>query len=145
MSESVDLAAVSRTMQALLRQDGKPVVLQDRASGQSLTLSAEAGGRPDGLLPVFLTAGEAVWREATGKGFALDITQDPQAMLGYRVRGIGAGPFSAVMLSVIEATAQVARPDMLLVNDLDAVWQAARQRYWRAAATQGRPWTGASP
>jgi hypothetical protein len=145
MSEPVDLAAVSRTMQALLRQDGKPVVLQDHASGRSLTLSAEAGGRPDGLLPVFLTAGEAVWREATGKGFALDITQDPQAMLGYRVRGIGAGPFSAVMLSMMEATTQVARPDMLLVNDLDAVWQAASQRYRRAARAGSQPTSGASP
>lgn len=131
MTGPVDLAVVSRTMENLIRQEGKPLVLQDRATGQALTLSPETGGSPDGLLPVFLAAGEAVWREATGKGFALDVTQDPGALLGYRVRGIGNGPFSAVMLSVMEATAQVARPDMLLVNDLDAVWQAARDRYRR--------------
>ncbi|MHB0729949.1 hypothetical protein ACX4MZ_21615 [Roseomonas mucosa] len=145
MTGPVDLAVVSRTMENLIRQEGKPLVLQDRATGQALTLSPETGGSPDGLLPVFLAAGEAVWREATGKGFALDVTQDPKALLGYRVRGIGNGPFSAVMLSVMEATAQVARPDMLLVNDLDAVWQAASQRFRHAAAAGSRPSAGAAP
>lgn len=147
MTGPVDLAVVSRTMENLIRQEGKPLVLQDRATGQALTLSPETGGSPDGLLPVFLAAGEAVWREATGKGFALDVTQDPKALLGYRVRGIGNGPFSAVMLSVMEATAQVARPDMLLVNDLDAVWQAASQRFRHAAAAAAgsRPSAGAAP
>ena len=143
MTGPVDLAVVGRTVEALIRQEGKPLVFQDRATGQHLTLSPEAGGLPDGLLPVFLTAGEAVWREATGKGFALDVTQDPQTLLGYRVRGIGNGPFSAVMLSVMEATAQIARPDMLLVNDLDAVWEAAQERYRQKPSP--RPSTGATP
>ncbi len=62
---------------------------------------------------------------------------------GYRVQSIGNGPFSAVMLSVMEATAQVARPDMLLVNDLDAVWQAAQLR--SRAAPQTRSSAGARP
>ncbi|WP_145144333.1 hypothetical protein [Roseomonas gilardii] len=143
MTGPVDIGAVSRTMEQLIRRSGKPVVLQDGATGQALALSPEAGGSPSGLLPVFLAAGEAVWREATGKGFALDVAPDPQALLGYRVRGIGNGPFSAVMLSVMEATAQVARPDMLLVNDLDAVWQAANQRYRHVAGS--RPAGGAAP
>jgi hypothetical protein len=47
------------------------------------------------------------------------------------------------MLSVMEAAAQIARPDMLLVNDLDAVWQAARARHRHAAKAQ--PSTGAAP
>ena len=128
MSGPVDLAVVGRTMEALIRQDGKLLVLRDGATGQHLTLSPEAAGSPDALLPVFLTAGEAVWRQATGKGFALDLAPDPQTLLGYRVRSIGRGPFSAVMLSMMEATAQVARPDMLLVNDLNAVWQVAQER-----------------
>jgi len=143
MSGPLDLATVSRTMEALIRQDGRPVVLRDGATGQDLTLSAETGGSANGLLPVFLAAGEAVWREATGKGFGLDLAPDPQSLLGYRVRGIGHGPFSAVMLSVMEATAQVARPDMLLVNDLDAVWQAARERHRQTPPA--RPSMGAAP
>lgn len=143
MTGPVDLGAVSRTMETLIRRDGKPLVLEDGATGQHLTLSPETGGRPDGLLPVFLAAGEAVWREATGRGFALDLAEDRQALLGYRVRGIGSGPFTAVMLSVMEATAQVARPDMLLVNDLDAVWQAAWERHRYTAKAQSS--TGAAP
>jgi len=143
MTGPVDLAVVSRTMEALIRQEGKPLVFQDRATGQPLTLSPEAAGSPDALLPVFLAAGEAVWREATGRGFALDLAQDPQTLLGYRVRGIGNGPFSAVMLSVMEATAQITRPDMLLVNDLDAVWEAAQERHRHRPDT--RPSTGPIP
>jgi len=143
MSGPVDLAMVGRTMEALIRQDGKPLVLRDAATSQHLTLSPEAAGSPDALLPVFLAAGEAVWREATGKGFALDLAQDPQTLLGFRVRAIGNGPFSAVMLSVMEATAQVARPDMLLINDLDAVWEAAQQRH--RSAQHKRPSMGPTP
>ena len=65
--------------------------------------------RPACCLP-FVVAGEAVWREATGKGFSLDIVRDPHALLGYRLRGIGAGHFATVMLATMEATAQVAGP-----------------------------------
>lgn len=143
MTQSVDLDMVGRTMEQLLRQGGKPIVLRDATTGQHLEMSPEAGGRPDGLLPVFLAAGEAVWKEATGKGFGLDLAQDPAALLGYRVKRIENGQFSAVMLSVMEATAQVVRHDMLLVNDLDAVWQSARER--SRITLQSRPGAGASP
>lgn len=142
MTEPVNLEMVGRTMEQLLRQQGTPVVMRDAATGQELQMSPEAGGKADGLLPVFLAAGEAVWKEATGKGFGLSLTQDPAALLGYRVIGIESGPFSAIMLSVMEATAQVARPDMLLVNDLDDVWQSARARS-RIAPRSG-PGAGAS-
>ena len=47
-------------MEQLIRRSGKPMVLQDGATGQALALSPEAGGNPSGLLPVFLAAGEAV-------------------------------------------------------------------------------------
>lgn len=143
MTQSVDLDMVGRTMEQLLLQQGKPVVLRDAATGQHLEMSPEASGRPDGLLPVFLAAGEAVWKEATGKGFGLDLAQDPTALLGYRVKGIENGQYSAVMLSVMEATAQVVRHDMLLVNDLDAVWQSARER--SRIVPQARPGAGVSP
>jgi len=73
-------------------------------------------------------AGEAVWREATGNGFALDIIRDPTALLGYRLNGIGAGTFTTVMLATMEAAAQVASPEAFLVNDLTAVWSAASER-----------------
>ena len=129
MTAPVDLSVVGRTVEVLIRQEGKPLVLRDKGTGKDLTLSPEAGGHPDALLPVFLAAGEAVWREATGKGFALDLAQDPQTLLGFRVRGIGHGPFSAVMLSIMEATAQITRPDILLVNDLSAVWEEAQKRH----------------
>ena len=85
------------------------------------------------MLPVFLVAGEAVWREATGKGFALDIRQDAGALLGRRLHAVGSGTFSTVMLSVIEASQQVVGPRSLLVNDFGVQWAASLTRGWPVA------------
>ncbi len=126
---TVSLAAVSSALQAWLTEAGIPLVLRDRATGEWLPVPIEIAGDPNGLLPVFLVAGEAVWREATGKGFALAVRRDPGALLGYRLDSIGSGSFSAVLLSTMEATAQVARNDQLPVHDLfGAVWKATLDR-----------------
>ena len=83
-----------------------------------------------------------VWREATRKGFALDIVRDREALLGYRLQGIGAGSFTAVMLATMEATAQVARLGAIVVNDLNRGMgggdRAARTQRPRNAARRGR-------
>lgn len=147
---AISPASVGRTLQAWLEETGAPLVLQDRATGELLPVGYELAGDPGGLLPVFLVAGEAVWREATGKGFALAVRRDPAALLGYRVGGIGAGSFCSVLLSTMEAASQVARPDSLLVNDLfGAVWKATMERADQSLALRATasPTTrsGASP
>ena len=139
MSDRASLAAVGRAMRALLALDGKQVLLRDPISDTALACPLDSVAAPEGLLPVFLVAGEAVWREASGKGFALDITRDSEALLGYRVNGIGAGSFSIIMLSVMEATAQVARQEALVVNDLGIVWKATTERIDREAKPAARP------
>jgi hypothetical protein len=139
VSDRASLAAIGRAMRALLAQDGKQVLLRDPISNTALTSPLDSVAAPAGLLPVFLVAGEAVWREASGKGFALDITRDPEALLGYRVNSLGAGSFSTIMLSVMEATAQVARPEALVVNDLSIVWKATTERIDREAKAAAGP------
>ena len=139
MSGAVDLPAVGRAVRAWFEDAGTSLLLHDRATGDMLPMTAKHAGDPAGLLPVFLVAGEAVWREATGKGFGLRIQRDPAAMLGYRVDGIGGGTFATVLLSTMEAVAQAqdeqaqdeqdGQPDRLLVNGLfGAVWQAVLDR-----------------
>ena len=140
----VDVIAVGRTMEALLAQEGRSVVYVDRTAGETLTITPASAASPAGLLPAFLVAGEAVWREATGNGFALDIIRDPTALLGYRLNGIGAGTFTTVMLATMEAAAQVASPEAFLVNDLTAVWSAATERV-ETAAQPARKRAGAAP
>jgi hypothetical protein len=125
---TVDLDAVSQVMEMLLARDGRRVVYRDRATGEELAVTAPGAASPAGLLPAFLVAGEAVWREASGNGFALDIVRDPQALLGYRLQGIGAESFTMVMLATIEAVAQVAGPSAIDVNDLGALLAAAGER-----------------
>lgn len=146
MSGAVNLAAVGRALEAVLADAGVFLLLRDKATGEVLTPLIEVAGHANGLLPVFLVAGEAVWREATGNGFGLLIRPDPEALLGYRVQGVDGGTFSSVMLSTMEAIEQAGRvpgqPGHLLANDLyGAVWQAARDRADQAAPPSpgGRP------
>ena len=137
----VSVESVSRTMEVLLVHGGRRIVYHDKASGQDLVVSPLSAASPAGLLPVFVVAGDAVWREATGNSFSLDIVPDPQALLGYRLRGIGAGHFATVMLATMEATALVAGPSAIVVNDLYALWSAATD--WIDHRT--RPFSPAGP
>ena len=142
---AVTVKSVSRTMEVLLAQGGRSIIYRDKASGQDLVVSPPSAASPAGLLPAFVVAGEAVWREATGSGFSLDIVRDPQALLGYRLRGIGAGHFATVMLSMMEATAEVAGPSAIVVNDLNALWSAATDRIERQPRPSPQAGTGAAP
>jgi hypothetical protein len=142
---AVSVETVSRTMAVLLAREGRRIVYRDRATGQDLVVSPPSAASPAGLLPAFVVAGEAVWREATGKGFSLDIVRNPQALLGYRLRGIGAGHFATVMLATMEATAQVAEPSAIVVNELNTLWSAATDRIERQTRLSPQAGAGAAP
>jgi hypothetical protein len=135
---TVSVEAVGRTLRVLLERAERPIVYRDPANGSRLAMDAEVASAPNGFLPAVVVAGEAVWREATRKGFALDIARDPTALLGYRLRGIGAGSFATVMLASMEAINQVSRPEAILVSEFNGLWSAATDRIRRepVAATQ---------
>ena len=138
MSDSPDLKLVSRTLQRLLEQTGRSILYDCRASRRTLSFAADSAAAPSGLLPAFLSAGDAVWREATGKGLGVEITTDPGTVLGYTVIAIHGGTFSTVMLAVMEAIEQAAQPDTLLINDLARVWRDTEDRISRAALGQAQ-------
>jgi hypothetical protein len=121
---TVDLAVVSRTLESLLSHDERIVAMQDRVTGQTADVSPELAAAPGGFLPVFLVAADAIWRDATGKSFGVKLVRDPASLLGFRTQGIESGPFSAVMLSMMEAIEQAARPGLLLMNDFDRLWRS---------------------
>ena len=129
---SVEVPAVERTMRALAEQSNLAFSYRDPTTGDRHILSPDALSSESGYLPAIVSAGEAVWREATGKGLNLDIARDPDAMLGYRLRGIGHGSFSSVMLASMEALAQVSDTRLVHVSDLAAVADAALTRASRA-------------
>lgn len=149
---AVDRDAVGRALRAFLAEAGTELLLHDRATGEMHALAVDLAGDPAGLLPVLLVAGEAVWREATGEtggGFALRIRPDRDALLGYRLDGIGDGTFCTVALSAIEAIdqAQGGLANRLLVNDLiGPVWRAVLDRADRSgtADSTSPPSAGAS-
>ena len=121
----VDLDRVGRTMRVLLERSGCPVVYDDPASRSRLEISAATASSANGFLPAFLVAGEAIWREMTGKGFALQIARDDRSLLGYRAEGIGAGTYATVMLSAMEAVHQVSGGGPVVVSDFNNLWRAA--------------------
>ena len=134
---SVQIETVERTMRVLAEQSKLAFSYRDPTTGDRHILSPEALSSHVGYLPAIVSAGEAVWREATGKGFNLDIARDPEAMLGYRLRGIGDGSFSAVMLASMEALAQVSDTRHVHVSDLAAVADAALTRASAAVSGPG--------
>ena len=145
VSSAVSVDTVSRTMEALLVREGRPVIYHDIATGADLPVSAKNTASPTGLLPALVVAGEAVWREATGTGFGLDIVRDREALLGFRLKGIGTGSLTTVMLATMEATAQVTGSGVVVASDLHALWTAATERIEQAARSLPRGTPGASP
>ncbi len=143
----VNIASVSRTVEALLVRDGRTITFHDKAAGADRAVTPATAAAANGLLPVLVVAGEAVWREATGRGFDLDIVRDSSALLGYRLRGIGSGSFTTVMLSAMTATEQIARPATLPVDRLHLIWASAIERFDQRnrPALSPSPRTGAAP
>jgi len=119
---SLDIGEVEGVLERLLLKEGRPVLL----AGESVALDCAVAA--DGLLPLFVIAGEALWREAKGEGFALKTEPDDGALLGYKLAEIGTRSFTAVMLATTEAMFQAARPNGIIVEDLGRVWSASTQR-----------------
>lgn len=136
MSGEIEITAVSVMLQRLLEQSGRAILYDCRASRRTLSYGPDSAAAPSGLLPAFLGAGDAVWREATGKSLGIEIAADPDTVLGYTVVGITSQSIAVVLLSVMEAIEQVAREDSILVNDLAEVWRLAEDRMGRAALAQ---------
>jgi hypothetical protein len=75
MSDEIETAAVSRMLQRVLERSGRVILYDCRASERTLSYAPDSAASPSGLLPAFLSAGDAVWREATGKTLGIEIAQ----------------------------------------------------------------------
>lgn len=125
--------AVAAALRRVLERDGRPLVLTDRATGEPHRVSLDTAVAADGLLPVFLAAGEAVWKSATGHGFGLRVAEDRDALLGYRAAGVEDAPRSVVLLATMDAIKGLRNPEALPVNELNAVWREAVESAAEAA------------
>ena len=128
MSGRLDVDHVSRVVRALLVDAGREVLLEDRANRDIVPIPFDSAAAPDGLLPVFLSAGEALWRDVTGGGFGLELTRDLGALLSWRVKAIASPQFSPVLFSTMEAIAQAATPRGVMVLELGRVFDEATAR-----------------
>lgn len=130
----IDIGWVSNVVKQLV-EAGPPVMVRDNVANRNVAVSADVAAAADGFLPLLLACGDTVWLEASGRSLGLDLARDPQSVLGFRVKGAAPGPVAPLLLSVMHAMAEVARPDMLLINDLHVPWMAAQDRMgWRPRA-----------
>lgn len=144
----IALNKLAAVLQVLL-EDSKPVFIRDLTSGVEQPVSPELAASPTGLMPLFLAAGDTVWREATGRRLGIEQADDPSALIGIRTVRIAPGPVAPVLLSVMEAIAQAEGPKALLVNDLARNWRVASERMRRNSranhAAPALPSPGARP
>jgi hypothetical protein len=139
MSDELTIAGVSRTLQRVLEQAGRTILYDCRASRRTIVFAADSAASPSGLLPAFLSAADAVWREATGQRLGVEIMPDPDTVLGYIACGIRAGSLAVVLLAIMEAIDQAARAESILVNDLGTGWGRAEDRICRATPARVSP------
>jgi hypothetical protein len=126
--ESLDVKLISSVLRALLVEAGREILLEDRAGDDIVSIPFDAAAAEDGLLPVFLVAGEAIWRDISGRGFDLKLERDLGALLSWRVEAIAAENFSTVLLAMMEAIAEAARLEGVMVLDLSRVFDEATAR-----------------
>lgn len=127
--ENIDpkIIRVGAVLQQMLINEEVELGLRDAAGGVT-PVRASTAGAEDGLLPVFLVAAEAVWREASGHGFGLEIRASESTLLGYRVTAIDDVPFSIVMLCLLEVVQRTRKGIFLAVEDLASVTEGALAR-----------------
>jgi len=126
--KTLDVAFVSQVVRALLIEADREILVEDGPRQDLVPIPFDAAAAEDGLLPVFLVAAEAIWRDVTGRGFELKLTRDLGALLSWRIEAIRAETFSCVLLSVMEAIAQAARPEGVMALDLARVFDEATAR-----------------
>jgi hypothetical protein len=126
--KTLDVAYVSQAVRALLDEAGRELFIEDTPRQDLVPIPFDAAAAVDGLLPVFLVASEAIWRDVTGRGFDFKLERDLGALLSWWIEAIEAESFSCVLLSVMEAIAQVARPDGVMALDLTRVCDEATAR-----------------
>jgi hypothetical protein len=133
--KTLDVAFVSEVVRALLIEADQEILVEDGPRQDLVPIPFDAAAAHDGLLPVFLVAGEAIWRDVSGRRFELKLTSDLGALLSWRIEEIRAETFSSVLLSVMEAIAQVARPQGVMALDLARIFDEATARTEARRAT----------
>jgi hypothetical protein len=126
--KTLDPSLVSRVVRALLIEANREILVEDGPHRDLVSIPFDAAAAEDGLLPMFLIAGEAIWRDMTGRAFELGLKRDLGALMSWRIEAIRAEGFSCVLLSIMEAIAMVAGPRGVMVLDLARVFDEATAR-----------------
>jgi hypothetical protein len=115
-SSPLDADRLGAVTARMLHAIGKPVTFTHPWTGEEATLTPEEATSSDGLMPLFLTAADMIWREATGHSIGLVLAPDHRSLLGMRALGCTALPASGVLLCVLDAIKQCEGPELINAN-----------------------------
>jgi hypothetical protein len=125
MTDRPDLFAAA--LARVLAAEGVRRIRLDVPGRGPVSVSLAAAVSPDGLMPAFLVASDAVLRAATGgRGFGPHFEPDPAAVLGYRVADPGVS-HAVALICAAEVIRQVVQDGgELPADELMRVWREAR-------------------
>lgn len=119
------IARFAEAMTRVLAAEGVRNIRLDVPGKGPVAVSVETAASPEGLMPAFLAAGNAVMQAATGgDGFAPRFKADPDAVLGYRVADHGSCN-AVALLCATDAIRQLAGGGGLAADGLMRVWREA--------------------
>lgn len=127
MRTSLDLTKLSRVTEQLLIDAGRPIVYVYLSSGRALELTPSEAAAVDGLLPAFVMAADAIWQEAAGDGFGIELARDMKALAGWRLESVKGG-FSATLFAVMEAISQADNSQAIVGPELAVIWEETMRR-----------------
>jgi hypothetical protein len=127
VNTGLDLTKLSLVTEQLLIDARRPIVYVYLSNGRSLELTPSEAAAVDGLLPAFVMAADAIWQEAAGDGFGIELARDMKALAGWRLQSVK-GSFSATLFAVMEAISQADNSQAIVGPELAVIWEETMRR-----------------
>ncbi len=129
------ITRLSEAFSRLFVMGRRPVLLRDLDSWQPTVISPFLAAHARGLLPLFVMAGNAVWRDLGETPFPVRMQDCTRALAGIELVSIipPDGDLTPLMLAMMEAISQVADQTGILVNELGPLIERAPGAEWVGA------------
>lgn len=114
------IAGLSEVFHRLFIMGNRPVLLRDLDSWREGRVSPFIAAHPQGLLPLFVMAGNALWTDLGEPAFSVRVRDCASALTGIELVSVlsRTDNMQSLMLAMMEAISQVADPTGIRVNNL---------------------------
>lgn len=114
------ISGLSEAFHRLFIMGNRPVLMRDLDSWREGRVSPFVASHPQGLLPLFVMAGNALWTDLGEPAFSVRVRDCARALTGIELVSVVSRTenLQSLMLAMMEAISQVAAPTGIKVNDL---------------------------